>query len=66
MMIPHNQRKAKKVAQSVHELGALFPKNEVEVASFVERAMVQATEEFNAILAIPDEQRTFDNTMRAP
>lgn len=65
MTLPHDQGRAKSVAKSDYKLGALFPKNEAEVTSFAQRAMEQARREFEAILAIPAEQRTFDNTMHA-
>jgi thimet oligopeptidase len=44
---------------------ALFPKSPTEIKSRLQNSLAQAKKEIDAIIAIPDEQRTYANTAHA-
>lgn len=48
-----------------HDAIALFPKSPAEIKSRLESSLAQAQKEIDAIIAIPDEQRTYANTAQA-
>lgn len=50
---------------SVDELVAFFPRSVSEINQRLQEGLLQARQEFQAILAIPAEQRTFANTVLA-
>jgi len=50
---------------SLDDFAAFFPHTPAELHERVEHYMVQAREMINAIVAVPDDQRTFENTAMA-
>lgn len=54
-----------KVVEKPADLTAFFPKTPAEIDRYVAVAKQSAKQELDAILAVPKEQRTFDNLVRA-
>lgn len=50
---------------SVNDLKTLFPKTVDEITSLATKAVEEAQQAIKTIISIPEEQRTFDNTIRA-
>jgi thimet oligopeptidase len=61
---PENFTMIRKIT-TVNDLKNLFPKTTLEIISLATKAFAEAQQEINAIVSIPLEQKTFDNTARA-
>lgn len=51
--------------QDIKSVCALFPKTAQEINDWAQKVITEAQQSIDAIVAIPDNERTFDNTARA-